>query len=76
MIFFAILPIIIVYPFLQRHGRVAEDEMYRPFNMGVGMVVVVASGDVEAVEAHLDRAGERHYRIGAIEAGDGRVRYA
>jgi hypothetical protein len=38
--------------------------------------VVVAPGDADAVEAHLDAARERHFRIGAIESGDGRVRYA
>ncbi|HEX6851695.1 MAG TPA: phosphoribosylformylglycinamidine cyclo-ligase [Candidatus Polarisedimenticolaceae bacterium] len=69
-------PVLPVYGFLQRHGRIADDEMYRAFNMGVGMVVVVAPEDAAAVEADLDRAGERHRRIGAIEAGDGRVRYA
>jgi phosphoribosylformylglycinamidine cyclo-ligase len=69
-------PVLPVYGFLQRHGRVADDEMYRAFNMGIGMVVVVAPGDAEAVEAHLDAARERHFRIGAIESGDGRVRYA
>jgi phosphoribosylformylglycinamidine cyclo-ligase len=69
-------PVLPVYAFLQRHGRIADDEMYRAFNMGVGMVVVASADEAAAVEEDLDRAGELHFRIGAIEAGDGRVRYA
>ena len=69
-------PVLPVYRFLQRNGRVADDEMYRAFNMGIGMVAVVAPEDAAAVEASLDRAGERHWRVGSIESGEGRVRYA
>ena len=69
-------PVLPVFQVMQRLGGVSDDEMYRAFNMGIGMVCVVAPDDVAALESHLDRAGERHHRIGAIVAGDGGVHYA
>jgi phosphoribosylformylglycinamidine cyclo-ligase len=45
--------------------------MYRTFNMGVGMVVVVAPEDLHDVEHSLERRGEVSYVIGAVEAGSG-----
>jgi phosphoribosylformylglycinamidine cyclo-ligase len=61
---------------MQRIGRVADDEMYRAFNMGVGMVCVIASDRLAPFEAHLDAVGERHFRIGTIIPGDANVIYA
>ena len=69
-------PVLPVFRVMQRLGSVADDEMYRAFNMGIGMVCVVAPESVVALESHLDGAGERHHRIGAIVAGDGGVLYA
>ena len=43
-------------------------EMYRVFNCGIGMVVVVADTEADAVQAHLEAAGETVYRIGRIAA--------
>jgi phosphoribosylformylglycinamidine cyclo-ligase len=65
-----------VFTVMQRVGRVADDEMYRAFNMGVGMVCAIGPGEVAAFEAHLDGEGERHFRIGSIVPGDRRVLYA
>jgi phosphoribosylformylglycinamidine cyclo-ligase len=55
-----------VFDWLQRHGNVADDEMHRVFNNGIGMVVVVAAAEAEAVLARLDALGERAWRIGSI----------
>jgi phosphoribosylformylglycinamidine cyclo-ligase len=64
-----------VFTFLQRAGRVDRAEMDRTFNMGVGMIVVVGTDDLAALEDELDRAGERHSRIGEIVAGEREVVY-
>ncbi|HEX4823122.1 MAG TPA: phosphoribosylformylglycinamidine cyclo-ligase [Candidatus Polarisedimenticolaceae bacterium] len=69
-------PALPVFEVLQRLGGVADDEMLRTFNMGIGMVCVVAPGSAEAFERHLDGLGEAHHRIGRIVPGDGRVVYA
>jgi phosphoribosylformylglycinamidine cyclo-ligase len=69
-------PVLPVFTVMQRLGRVADAEMYRVFNMGVGMVCVIAPENAAAFEAHLDAAGERHFRIGAIVPGERNVIYA
>jgi len=68
-------PVLPVFEVMQRLGRVADDEMLRTFNMGIGMVCVVAPDRVKAFEAHLDRLRERHFTIGSIVAGKGDVVY-
>jgi len=60
---------------LAREGGVDEDEMFRVFNMGVGMVVIVAPGDLERLGTYLDSIGEAHFEIGEIAEGDREVRY-
>ena len=56
--------------FLQAQGNIEPEEMARTFNCGVGMAVVVASGDVDDVTAGLTAAGETVVRIGEIRAGE------
>ena len=57
-----------IFDWLQRHGNVADDEMHRVFNCGIGMVVVVASAYAERAIARLAAAGERALPIGEIVA--------
>jgi len=60
-----------VFGWLQRAGNVAEDEMHRVFNCGIGMVVVVAPGDARRAMQQLRASGETVYAIGTIEKGPG-----
>ena len=60
-----------VFEWLQREGKVAEAEMQRVFNCGIGMAVVVAAGDADAAVRALSGAGETVFRIGRIEATKG-----
>jgi phosphoribosylformylglycinamidine cyclo-ligase len=60
-----------VFHWLQREGAVADEEMWRTFNCGVGFVLVVAAGDVAAVGADLDRLGLAHRPIGEVVAAAG-----
>jgi phosphoribosylformylglycinamidine cyclo-ligase len=50
---------------------VSDDEMYRTFNMGVGMVAVVSPGDLHEVEHSLERRGETSFVIGTVVEGSG-----
>jgi phosphoribosylformylglycinamidine cyclo-ligase len=61
-----------VFTFLQRSGDVPLDDMRRTFNMGIGMVLVVAPDAEQKVLAHLRSAGEPDARrIGVVVAGTG-----
>jgi phosphoribosylformylglycinamidine cyclo-ligase len=65
-----------VFRYLQRAGSVPEDDMYRTFNMGLGMIVGCAPEDESRVAAMLQRAGEtRAPRVGRIIEGDPGVVY-
>ena len=56
-----------VFAWLQREGGVADEEMLRVFNCGIGMAVVVAVENAEAAQRSLTAAGETVFRIGRIE---------
>jgi phosphoribosylformylglycinamidine cyclo-ligase len=56
-----------IFNLIQERGNVAAEEMYRAFNMGVGVVLAIAPGDVEAVRAQLPES----FLIGEVIAGEG-----
>jgi phosphoribosylformylglycinamidine cyclo-ligase len=59
-----------LFELLRRLGNVSESEMYRTFNMGVGMVIVCSPSDAGVIESHL---GEACYRIGEVVTGNREV---
>jgi len=62
-----------LFRLIQQGGGIAVDEMFRTFNMGIGMVVVVAPEDLHDVEHSLERRGEPSFVIGSVGAGSGVV---
>ena len=58
---------------LERAGHVPREEMFRAFNMGVGMIVVTGAAGADAVVASAAAAGVNAWRLGRIEPGSGRV---
>ena len=64
-----------VFRRIQQSGGVADDEMFRAFNMGIGMVAVVDAGEADGLTAELETAGEQVRHIGTVEAGSSGVRY-
>ena len=58
-----------VFSKLQEWGNVAWPEMYRTFNMGIGMILIVSADDAAAVKADLEARDEAVYEIGRIEDG-------
>ena len=65
-----------IFQLLQKHGAIARDEMFRAFNMGVGLVIVCTSRDAERVINTLMRGGEPDaFRIGFVVSGERSVRY-
>lgn len=65
-----------IFGFLQHKGGIAEAEMYRAFNMGLGMILVVSRGEVKKVLAKALRLGERAFLIGETVRGPREVSYA
>ena len=56
-----------LFNWLQQHGGVADAEMHRVFNCGIGMTLIVDEGDAATAMRRLTEAGESVYRIGRIE---------
>ncbi|MBT8443909.1 MAG: phosphoribosylformylglycinamidine cyclo-ligase [Gammaproteobacteria bacterium] len=63
-----------LFDWLQRHGGVAETEMLRTFNCGIGLVIGVRPDDESRAREVLEAGGETVYSVGTIEAGSGQVR--
>jgi phosphoribosylformylglycinamidine cyclo-ligase len=61
-----------LFGWLQERGRIADEEMHRVFNCGIGMVLVVGGADAARAQATLKRAGERVWRIGVIRRRRGK----
>ncbi|VVD64459.1 phosphoribosylaminoimidazole synthetase [Pandoraea capi] len=55
-----------LFQWLQEHGKVADAEMHRVFNCGIGMAVIVSAADADAAVKHLETSGETVYRLGTI----------
>jgi phosphoribosylformylglycinamidine cyclo-ligase len=72
------VPVLPVFRWLAQAGGVAESEMLRTFNCGIGMVVIVAADKSEAVANAFAAAGEKPVRLGEVvrqSAADARVAY-
>ncbi len=66
-------PVLPIFKLMQEIGNVSEAEMYRTFNMGVGMVVVTSAQDFQKVESHLQQQGAAVYQIGKVTEGNREV---
>jgi phosphoribosylformylglycinamidine cyclo-ligase len=60
-----------IFELIARGGPVAEEEMRRTFNLGVGLIAVVAEARAEAALAALGAAGERAWRLGDVALAEG-----
>ena len=63
----------VLFQELGRAGAVPRDDMFRAFNMGVGMVVICDAGDAAKVIEGAALAGIAAWRLGSVRAGSGRV---
>jgi phosphoribosylformylglycinamidine cyclo-ligase len=73
----AAVPVPPVFQWLASEGGIAENEMLRTFNCGIGMIVVVAPKDADTVAQAFTRGGETTVTLGKIikTTGDARVVY-
>ena len=63
-------PVLPIFKLLQKTGNIEEHMMYNTFNMGIGMVLALESGDAEKAVAALEAAGEKAYVIGKVISGE------
>lgn len=57
-----------IFATIQREGDVREEEMYRTFNMGLGLVLLVDASQADTVAKCLDGTGEKHWTVGEVIA--------
>ena len=65
-----------IFQHLQQLGNIPPEEMYRTFNMGIGMILVISPKKFKRVQAALEKAGEKGYTIGRIVKGERKVLYS
>ncbi len=59
-----------IFKLLQQWGNVDWKEMYRTFNMGIGMIIIASADEAEKIKAHLANAKETVYEIGRVVKGN------
>jgi phosphoribosylformylglycinamidine cyclo-ligase len=64
-----------IFRYMFEKGGIEVDEMLRVFNMGIGMVLIVAPDAVDRVTKRLQMFGQKHFFIGNVAAGSGKVVY-
>jgi phosphoribosylformylglycinamidine cyclo-ligase len=57
-----------LFRWMQETGNIADSEMYKTFNCGIGMVIIVDAKDADAAQAFLRQQGETVWQIGAVRA--------
>lgn len=66
-------PVLPIFSLLQEIGSVPDQEMYRTFNMGVGMAVISSVENSGLIQSHLARRDLSCYEIGRVVEGNGQV---
>jgi phosphoribosylformylglycinamidine cyclo-ligase len=64
-----------LFTLLQQRGSISTDEMFRAFNMGIGLVAIAAGAAVDVVIELLERAGEHPVALGSVIPGDRDISY-
>lgn len=64
-----------IFKLIQELGGVPTEEMFRTFNMGIGMVLIVSAEEEERITNGLQAKGEKAYAIGEVTEGNGVVQY-
>lgn len=58
-----------IFSFIQATGKISDYDMFRTFNMGIGMILVVDSADSREILEHLQSLGEDAFEIGTVQKG-------
>ncbi|SEC53216.1 phosphoribosylformylglycinamidine cyclo-ligase [Paenibacillus sp. GP183] len=63
-------PILPIFELMQREGKISNNDMFRTFNMGIGMVLVVSADQADLTLQLAEQQGEKMYHIGEITNGE------
>src|SRR5512142_2737161 len=63
-------PVLPIFEHLEKLGNIEPGEMFRTFNMGIGMILVVPPKRFKKVQTVLERVGEKGYTMGRVVKGD------
>jgi phosphoribosylformylglycinamidine cyclo-ligase len=66
-------PVLPIFQLMQRIGSVEDAEMFRTFNMGIGMVIICAEANASRIKTHVESSGRACYQIGRVIRGSGGV---
>ncbi len=66
-------PTLPIFDFIQECGEIAEEEMRKAFNLGIGFVLVVSPDDVDKVKTILSDSGHDSFTIGAVATAPGDI---
>lgn len=69
-------PVLPLFTLMQQIGNVPEPEMFRTFNMGVGMVIICARQNAEVVQSHFKTRGQPCFSIGSVTSGHQEVKFS
>ena len=67
-------PMLPIFSLMQGLGQVSEEEMYRTFNMGIGMIIICASSAASFIKAHIAARGTICYEVGCAVPGTREVK--
>jgi len=59
-----------IFKWIQKEGNISDEEMFRTFNMGIGMILVLPEEEIEKTVRILNRSGEKGFVIGTVEKGE------
>ena len=63
-----------IFPLIQKEGEISDEEMYRTFNMGIGMALIVPQNDASKVSNELNQMDFPSYLIGRVAKGKRKVK--
>lgn len=66
----AAVPVLPIFPLLQKTGHISEHDMYNTFNMGVGLCMAVSKETAQEALRALEAAGEKAFVLGEVVEGD------
>jgi phosphoribosylformylglycinamidine cyclo-ligase len=66
-------PVLPIFTLMQQLGHIPDAEMYRTFNMGIGLVIITSQQDAEAIQSHFAKRDEPCYEIGRVIEGNREV---